>query len=159
MSATSFRSPDVAATLTLDKSQRIQHWLRRPAVIDTSLAVFASAMLIAMILMPGQETIPYHFMFLSVTLVYGFRVWPMKPTLFVIGAITTLTGLVLGLHCMNGDIEPPELAEVPLMPMLLVAMVWHARRRADAQQQLQEMADERHRSLEREREFLRDASH
>ncbi len=31
-------------------------------------------------------------MFLAITLVYGFRVWPMGPTLLVIGTITVVTG-------------------------------------------------------------------
>jgi signal transduction histidine kinase len=157
MSVTSFSAPDTARAL--ERRSPLHGFLTRPLAVDVMLAVFAVAMAAAMVVMPGDETIPYHFMFLSVTLVYGFRVWPMRPTLLVIGAITAVTGVILGVHCINGDIDPPELAEVPLMPMLLLAMVWHARRRAAAQQQLQQMADERHRSLEREREFLRDTSH
>ena len=136
---------------------------RRPlsggALVDLALAVFAVVMLALMVAMPGQETIPYHFMFLALTLVYGFRVWPMRPTVAVVAAITVSTGAVLYLHYLDHLIDAPELAEVPLMPLLLLAMMWHARRRAAAQRQVEQMAEERHRSLEREREFLRDASH
>ena len=128
-------------------------------LVDSTLAAFSVVMLAAMVAMPGQETIPYHFMFLAVTLVYGFRVWPMGPTVLVVGAITMSTGAVLYLHYLDHRIDGPELAEVPLMPLLLLAMMWHARRRAAAQRQVEQMAEERHRSLEREREFLRDASH
>jgi signal transduction histidine kinase len=116
-------------------------------------------MLAAMIGMPGEETLPYHVMFLSITLVYGFRVWPLWPTVLVVSAISVSTGAVMYAHFRDHRIDAPELFEVPLMPMLLVAMIWHARRRAAAQQQVEEMAEERHRSLEREREFLRDTSH
>jgi signal transduction histidine kinase len=123
------------------------------------LAAFAVVMLAAMIAMPGEETIPYHLMFLSITLVYGFRVWPMRPTVLVVAAITASTGAVLYMHYLDHRIDGPELSEVPLMPLLLLAMMWHARRRAAAQRQVEQMAEERHRSLEREREFLRDASH
>lgn len=128
-------------------------------LIDSALAVFVTSMLAAMVATPGEETIPYHLMFLSITLVYGFRVWPMRPTVLVVAAITAATGVVLYMHYLEHRIDGPELAEVPLMPMLLLAMMWHARRRAAAQRQVEQMADERHRSLEREREFLRDASH
>jgi signal transduction histidine kinase len=62
-------------------------------------------------------------------------------------------------HVEDGSIDVPELAEVPLMPLLLLAMVWHARRRAAAQRQVEAMAEERQRDLQREREFLRDSSH
>ena len=98
-------------------------------------------------------------MFLAVTLVYGFRVWPMRPTAVVIGAILVVTGVIFYSHYRAGRIDAPELSEVPLMPMLLLAMVWHARRRVEAQRQVEEMAEERRRRLEREREFLRDTSH
>jgi signal transduction histidine kinase len=121
--------------------------------------VFSVSMLAAMVALPGEETIPYHLMFLAVTLVYGFRVWPMAPTLIVIGAVTVVTGAIFWVHYLAGRIDAPELSEVPLMPMLLIAMVWHARRRAEAQRQVEEMAEERHRLLQREREFLRDTSH
>lgn len=128
-------------------------------VIDLLLAVFCLSMLVAMVAMPGEETIPYHLMFLAVTLVYGFRVWPMAPTALVIGAITVITGAIFYVHFRDGRIDAPELSEVPLMPLLLLAMVWHARRRAEAQRQVEEMSEQRQRLLQREREFLRDTSH
>ncbi len=141
------------------RGDAVQPRWRTGIVIDLLLAAFVIAMLVAMELIPGEETIPYHLMFLAITLVYGFRVWPMGPTLLVIGTITVVTGVIFDIHYLEGRIDAPELSEVPLMPMLLLAMVWHARRRAQAQQQVEEMADERQRSLQREREFLRDASH
>jgi signal transduction histidine kinase len=128
-------------------------------VVDVVLAVVVLALLLAMVLTPGEETIPFHLVFLAITLVYGFRVWPMKPTMVVVAAITVVSGTVMYLHFLDDRIEAPELAEVPLMPMLLLAMVWHARRRAVIQGELEQMAEERQRTLQREREFLRDASH
>jgi signal transduction histidine kinase len=147
------------ASLTVEQYSRFRSRLQNAVLVDASLAVFVTAMLVAMVVMPGDETIPYHLMFLSLALVYGFRVWPMRPTLLVISAITAVTGLILYAHYLRGSIDSPELAEVPLMPMLLLAMVWHARRRADSQQEVERMADDRQRRLEREREFLRDTSH
>jgi signal transduction histidine kinase len=137
------------------------HWptvLNGPAV-DLLLGAFVVAMLIGMVILPGLETVPYHVMFLVVTLVYGFRVWPLGPTALVIGAITIVTGVIFYLHYRSGRIDAPELTEVPLMPALLLAMVWHARRRVEAQRQVEGMAEERQRRLQREREFLRDTSH
>src|SRR5439155_951690 len=52
-----------------------------------------------------------------------------------------------------------ELTEVPLMAGMFVAMVWHARRRQAALQEVSRLAENEHRMLERERDFLRDASH
>jgi signal transduction histidine kinase len=159
MLATESRPSEAVARTGGDDGDQRAHARRTGLLVDLVLAVFSVAMLAAMVAVPGEETIPYHMMFLAVTLVYGFRVWPMAPTLLVIGAITVVTGAIFWAHYLGGRIDAPELSEVPLMPMLLTAMVWHARRRAEAQRQVEEMAEERHRLLQREREFLRDTSH
>ena len=41
---------------------------------------FAAANYAAMIAWPSWETIPFHFVWISLTLLYGFRVWPTRPT-------------------------------------------------------------------------------
>jgi signal transduction histidine kinase len=133
--------------------------VRTGLVVDLLLGVFVVSMLVGMVLMPGLETVPYHVMFLVVTLVYGFRVWPMKQAAIVVGAITLITGAIFYVHYREGRIDAPELTEVPLMPALVMAMVWHARRRVEALRQIEGMAEERQRRLHREREFLRDTSH
>jgi signal transduction histidine kinase len=163
MSVISFRTRSRAVAV---RWPRIDQWLRAGrgitgprALTDIALAVFCVAMLIAMELAPGKETIPYHFLFLALTLVYGFRVWPLPNTLLTALAVTVATGWVMVRHHLSGDIEGAELAEVPLMPLLFIAMVWHARRRVAAQREVERMADQRRAVLDREREFFRDASH
>lgn len=136
---------------------------RRPAragiVVDVAVALFCAVMLLAMMANPGEETIPYHLLFLCVTIAYGFRVWPLRPTMVVLSAITLATGWVMFSHYRDGAIDEPELSEIGLMPALVAAMVWHARRRAAAQWEVQRMADERTLLVERLRDFFRDASH
>ena len=53
--------------------------------------VFAAANLVAMALWPTWETIPFHFIWVSLTLLYGFRVWRPLATypLLVIVALAT----------------------------------------------------------------------
>lgn len=161
MSAISYRPRDdrteAVAGSVLPVARRVRP--SRGLIVDSLLAVFMLAMLVLMIGLPGEETIPYHFLFLSLTIVYGFRVWPLRPTIAVTVVVTGATGWVLGAHALDGIIDRAELAEVPLMPALFVAMVWHAQRRAAALREVERMADQRRASLEREREFLRDTSH
>jgi signal transduction histidine kinase len=155
MSVISYKQRDDApAELTAGRIP-LSHGL----ITDTLLAAFMLAMILLMVRLSGEETIPYHFLFLSLTIVYGFRVWPLVPTLLVALAVTGTTGLILADRVVTGAIDTAELAEVPLMPALFVAMVWHARRRVDAQRQVERMADQRRAQLERERGFLRDTSH
>ncbi|MGY4769925.1 sensor histidine kinase (plasmid) [Kribbella sp. CWNU-51] len=158
MSAISYKQRDAAAgVLTGPTARRAR--LSNGLTTDCLLAAFMLAMLVLMIRMPGEETIPYHFLFLSLTIVYGFRVWPLWPTLLVALVVTGATGWVLADRVLDGVIDHAELAEVPLMPALFVAMVWHARRRIAALRQVEHMADQRRASLDRERGFLRDTSH
>jgi signal transduction histidine kinase len=59
----------------------------------------------------------------------------------------------------RGTTEAAELTEVPLMAAVFVAMVVHARRRQAALAQVRRYAAEQARLREKERDFLRDASH
>src|SRR6476619_7423670 len=106
-------------------SRSSRRGLSRNAAIDVAVFAFCVAMLLAMATSPGEETIPYHLLFLCVTIVYGFRVWPLLPTLAILLIITVVTGWVMVTHYVNGSIDRQELAEVVLMPMLVAAMVWH----------------------------------
>jgi signal transduction histidine kinase len=108
---------------------------------------------------PGSETIPYHFIFVSLTVVYGFRVWPPKPTLVLLGGVTITTGMVLLVRYFDDVIALDELAEIPLMPMIFAGQVWHARRRLVAQRKIDVLAENERQSIARQREFVRDVSH
>ena len=52
-----------------------------------------------------------------------------------------------------------ELFEVPLMSAMFLAMVWHARRRVEALETVEALADERASLLEQEERLLHDVSH
>ncbi len=53
---------------------------------------FAAANYTAMIVWPSWETIPFHFVWISLTIVYGFRVWPLRATLIVLAWVMVMTG-------------------------------------------------------------------
>jgi signal transduction histidine kinase len=131
----------------------------RGRLVDLATALAVCVLLVVMVLMPAQETLPYHALFLWLTVVYGYRVWPIAPTLAVIGVVTLSTGAIFVDRWSSDLIETPELFEIGLMPALLLAMVWHARRRQRAEQATAAMAADLQRVLERERAFLSDSSH
>ena len=83
---------------------------------------------------PGLETVPYHLLFLMLTIIYGFRVWPVLPTTVVAVLVTVATGGVLYMHYRQGYIDgAAELTEIVLMPALSMAMVVACPRRVAAQ--------------------------
>jgi signal transduction histidine kinase len=127
--------------------------------IDIAWAIFAIANLVGMLVFATWETVPFHFIWVSLTIVYGFRVWRLKPTLTVLGAIIAVTGAVLIVDIARGTQPLDELTEVPLMSAMFLAMVWHARRRLIATEEMRRVSDENLQLLERERRFIQNASH
>jgi signal transduction histidine kinase len=133
--------------------------LRRPKAVDVAWFGFAAANLVAMAVWPSWETIPFHFIWVSLTLLYGFRVWAPAPTGIVLAVVIAATGsLILG-DAFRGDQLWGELFEVPLMAAMFMAMVWHARRRQDALRTVELEAAERAALLAQQKRFLHDVSH
>ena len=93
-------------------------------------------------LWPRWETIPFHFIWVSLTLLYGFRVWGLGPTASCSRSVVS-TGLLILNDAIGGTQEWGELFEVPLMSAMFLAMVWHARRRQDALAKVERQASER----------------
>jgi signal transduction histidine kinase len=127
--------------------------------VELLWVAFAVANYAAMVAWPYWETIPFHFVWISLTLVYGFRVWPMRVTMVVLGSVMAFTGASIMLDAFTGIQEWGELFEVPLMAAMFVAMVWHARRRVEALLVAEAEAEERRAMLERQERFIHDASH
>jgi signal transduction histidine kinase len=132
--------------------------LRRNAV-EVAWGVFAAANLVAMALLPSWETIPFHFIWISLTLVFGFRVWGPTATYRTLALVIVATGLLILEDTFSGTQEWGELFEVPLMSAMFLAMVWHARRRQEALRAVERQAALRESLLERQERFLHDASH
>jgi signal transduction histidine kinase len=133
--------------------------LRRLDRLDVAWFAFALINVAAMLLWPSWETIPFHLIWFTLTLLYGFRVWALKPTFAVLIAQGIVTGLLIAHDAMNGTQEWGELFEVPLMSAMFLAMVWHARRHRAAAQALARNTRERASILARQERFLHDVSH
>jgi two-component system, OmpR family, sensor kinase len=133
--------------------------LRRFAWLDVAWAGFAFANLVAMWLLPSWETVPFHFIWVSLTVVYGYRVWSSASAESVLAIVVLLTGAVLAVEVWRGYQPQDELTEVPLMASMFLAMVWHAQRRLAAMNDVQRISQENLRLLEREHQFVQDASH
>jgi signal transduction histidine kinase len=135
------------------------NWPFRPALLDTVWAVFSALNLVAIFAAAGWETVPFHFIWISFTLVYGFRTWAPRPTLVVLGVVMATTAAAIGHDVARGSEPAAELTEVPLMAAMFVAMVWHARRKLSAEQESRRFGEENARLLATQRRFLQDASH
>jgi signal transduction histidine kinase len=133
-------------------------WLRRNP-LEAAWAVFAAANWVAMVAWPSWETIPFHFVWISLTFVYGVRIWRTRTMSLVLLAVILATGASILADAFNGIQLWGELFEVPLMSAMFLAMVWHAQRRQAALAEVQGVAEMRASLLERQERFLHDASH
>jgi signal transduction histidine kinase len=137
---------------------RVIDWLRRNP-LETAWAVFAAANWVAMVWWPSWETIPFHFVWISLTFVYGVRVWRTRTMSLVLLVVILATGASIFADAFDGIQLWGELFEVPLMSAMFLAMVWHAQRRQAALAEVQGVAEMRATLLERQERFLHDASH
>jgi signal transduction histidine kinase len=132
---------------------------QRRYVVEVSWSFFAIVCLVAMIAWPAWQTIPFFMIWISLTLVYGVRVWEMRTTLLVLALVTATTATALSVDIVTQHQDWRMISKVPLMVMLFLAMVWHARGRVDALRDSKRHAEELHAALERQERFIHDASH
>jgi signal transduction histidine kinase len=158
-------SADVRA-LHVRPALRISLQRIRPMAPDIAWAVFVGLNLVAMRLFDTWATVPFLAIWVSLTAVYGFRLWRLQPTILTWAAVTLATGGIIFVQVLKGQQDADYLAEVPLIALMFLVMVWHGRRRLAATQerltameQVQRISQENLRLLEQQRQFLQDASH
>ena len=130
-----------------------------PNRVDAAWGVLAVACLGVMIASPTWETIPFHVIWITLTLLYGFRVWSLPKTAAILGAVMIATGASIFADAFDGLQLWGELFEVPLMAAMFLAMVWHARRRVQALETVEALAEERASLLEQQERLLQNVSH
>ncbi|MGN6796020.1 MAG: sensor histidine kinase [Streptosporangiaceae bacterium] len=121
--------------------------------------IFILLNLFAMRLFSAWQTIPFLIIWLSLTALYGFRLWRLGSTLVTVVTLTLATGGLIGWQVLRGKQDADYLAEVPLLALMFVVMVWHSRRRVSAMEQMKQVSEHNLILLDRQRQFLQDASH
>jgi two-component system, OmpR family, sensor kinase len=111
---------------------------------EVAWGAFCVACAVAMLAVPAWQTVPFHWVWITLTFVYGYRRWTPRQTAGVLGAVIVVTTIAM----LRAVEDSAELSEIPLMTCVFLGMVWHVRRR-------QEAIDEQRRVAEREREFMR----
>jgi signal transduction histidine kinase len=137
-----------------------------PVWFDVAWVVFVLLNLAAMRLLPEWQTVPFLAIWVSLTVIYGFRLWRLQPTILTLAAVTLATGGIILVQVLKGQQDADYLAEVPLIALMFGVMVWHGRRRLAAIQerlaaleQVQRISQDNLRLVEHQRRFLQDAAH
>jgi signal transduction histidine kinase len=137
--------------------ERIAEQLR-PYRWEIAWGVWAVANLTWMEMMPEWVSVPFHFIWVSFTVLYGFRAWRNGVSWALVGFVVGSTGIVLGQLWLDG-MPTDEVLEVPLMFGMFLAMMLHTIRRRSAMAEVQRISEENARLLERETAFIQNASH
>jgi signal transduction histidine kinase len=144
---------------------RAARWCRTYR-LDLAWVAFVGINLVAMRLLPDWGTVPFLAIWVSLTAIYGVRLWRLQPTILTWAAVTLATGGIIVVQVLKGQQDADYLAEVPLIALMFLVMVWHGRRRITAMQQqlaameeVQRVSGENLRLLKEQHRFLQDASH
>lgn len=127
--------------------------------IELLWLAFAVACSVGMFLISDLRTVPFFLIWISLTIVYGFRLWPLPATLLVLVCVVAATATPMAIQAIQGTHSWDSVLAVPLVAALFLATVWQARRRVDALRIAEERAEERRSLLERQERFIHDASH
>jgi signal transduction histidine kinase len=127
--------------------------------IELLWLAFTIANCVALMLLPDLRLVPFFLVWISLTLVYGLRLWPLGATLVVLCFVVVATGAPMLIQAFERSRPWDSLLTVPPTGVLFLAMVWQARRRVDALRIAEQRAEERRSLLERQERFIYDASH
>jgi signal transduction histidine kinase len=127
--------------------------------VDIAWALFVLLNLIAMRLSPAWGSVPFLIIWISLTLIYGFRLWHVGSTVLTVSLVTLATGGLIGWQVLRGEQDGDYLAEVPLLALMFMIMVWHARRRLTAVEEIRRVSEHNLILLDQQRQFLQDVSH
>jgi signal transduction histidine kinase len=129
------------------------HW------VDIAFMIFIALNLIAMRLISAWQTVPFLIIWVSLTTLYGFRLWRLGSTVLTVTLVTLATGGLIGWQVLRGKQDLDYLAEVPLLATMFVIMAWHSRRRLAAMEEIKRVSEHNLRLLDHQRQFLQDVSH
>jgi two-component system OmpR family sensor kinase len=144
---------------------RAVHWCR-VYWLDLIWVLFVGLNLAAMRLLPTWQTVPFLAIWVSLTAIYGLRLWRLQPTILTVAAVTFATGGIIVVQVLKRQQDADYLAEVPLIALMFLVMVWHGRHRTAAMEErlaamgeVQRVSQENLRLLQHQHRFLQDASH
>ena len=133
-------------------------WLRRNPV-EVLWALFALANLAVILVWPAGVRPSFYAIWISLVLVYGFRLWPVLETAVILVVVSIGMAVVFLVDGFKGDELSGRLIAIPFLAFMFATMVWHSRRRAAMLTESEAIAAAHAALLEQQRRFLDDASH
>ena len=111
---------------------RVTGWPRRNWP-EAAWGAFALANLGAMLVWPHLFRLEFYLLWISLALVYGFRLWPRAETAIVLLLLSTAMISIFVVDGLSGDELWGRVVAVPSLALMFATTAWHAHRRAAAQ--------------------------
>lgn len=121
--------------------------------------VFAAVNTIGILTFGEWATVPFHFIWIGLSLMYGWRVWSLTATGWALASVIVLTGGAMINEVLLGQQAPDELTEIPLMSIVFWVMVWYVRRAVRAREMFRRVSEHNMALLRQQRLLVQDASH
>ena len=112
----------------------------------------------AIVVFPKWQVVPFDVIWVSLAMVYGFRLWPGRRTTALIVTAMLTTAALIAEDAVRHVRYSDSVEQMPLLAALFVVMVWQANKRVLTIDRGQ-IAAEAERLLRQQRQFLQDASH
>lgn len=127
--------------------------------VEVLWVVFVLVNTAAVVRFADWATVPFHFVWIGLSLLYGWRVWKTPGTAVALVTVILLTGIALTKDVAEGRQSSDELTELPLMGIVFVVMVWYVRRAVAGRDQIRRISEHNLALLQRQRELVQDVSH
>lgn len=127
--------------------------------LELAWGFFVIANLFGILAWSDWATVPFHFIWVSLSVLYGFRIWGLRSTLLALVIISALTSVAMTADVIAGHQAVDELTEIPLMGAIFLVMLWHVRRGIATNERLRQVSDRNLELFERQHRFVQDASH
>jgi two-component system OmpR family sensor kinase len=127
--------------------------------IELGFGLFVLVNTAGILVFSQWSTVPFHFIWIGLSVLYGWLVWSIRATLAVLASVIVLTGVALGALVVRGIDRPDDLTEVPLMAIVFLVMVWYVRRHVAAREETRRVSERNLALLKQERQLIQDTSH
>lgn len=121
--------------------------------------VFVAVNVWGILVLKDWATVPFHFIWIGLSLIFGWRLWSLVGTLSALGLVIAVTGATMFVDVMKGVQAPDELTEIPLMAAVFGAMVLYVRRSERVQAETERVSEHNMALLEENRRLVQNASH
>lgn len=135
--------------------QRLRAWT---GWLDMAWIVLWLLGIVAILVFERWAAIPL-LVWISFVLLYSIRLRDAGPTPWALAAMIMTTFAAISVDVLRGEQPAEELAEVPLVTVMFLVMMWHSRRRLAAVAERIRVSEQNERLLAAQRRFLQDASH